>query len=395
MKIMDFKKIFTTKTGLAAVIVIITILSILGYSIVCKRGGSYMFKDSRGEVKENFQNGEKVYDLSEKGNDRTVLTNGALIFDGIDIDGEYENSGNQYHIVVDTETGNVTVDEKTIFTSPNGLFKIYLYDNILFIQVKKSSAIDLFFVDMNGTLIKEIDNVKQVSNYNLDIYYSFDSVGTDDVNMYEPSSLNLNKITYLGNMNFSEVETKEYYQPSCDGSDYCVISDMPGLEVVYYRDKFKHSLINSDYSLLVNGKSVEIGYHLSGIVRLPDGCLLISSSFQDGLSFYINIVDRNGNVVVDFMDYMRNDEFTSRHLLAGDSIYDNGKIIIYSAIPDNFEKYYYNGDYAITDDELKTIIGRKRVFNYLGNGKVDDAPVISNITLGEWLQNLKLIYDEH
>ncbi len=60
MKIMDFKKIFTTKTGLAVVIVIITVLSILGYSIVCKRGGSYMFKDSRGEVKENVVTKEVI-----------------------------------------------------------------------------------------------------------------------------------------------------------------------------------------------------------------------------------------------------------------------------------------------------------------------------------------------
>ena len=65
---MNFKKIFTSKIGIAIIFVVITILAILGFSVICKRGGSYMFRDRRGDVKENFQSGEKVFDVSEDDN---------------------------------------------------------------------------------------------------------------------------------------------------------------------------------------------------------------------------------------------------------------------------------------------------------------------------------------
>lgn len=381
---MDFKKIFTSKTGIAVIFVIITVLAVLGFSVICKRGGSYMFRDRRGEVKENFQNGEKVFDLSENENVK-IVNEGQLIFDGISIDDVYKVNDKQYHIIADNN--KVVVDDKESFSTEEELFKIHLYRDILLIQVKRSSGVDLFFVDMNGNFIKKIEKAKLVDVSGLDVLYSFEVAGNDGINMYDGSYRNVNRITYLGDYNFSDVSSVEYYQPGCDTSDYCMIYGKNGLKVEYISEHFEHSKINSHYSLFVNGKNVEIGIHLSSIFLLSDNYLLVSSSYMDGWSNFINIVDSNGNVVVEFGDYMNDDEYTAYHLVSGDNVYNNGEITIYSVIYDKFDRYYEDSCSAINDDK-STVIGRKRVFKYLGNGKVDDQIIVKNITLGDWITQL-------
>lgn len=397
---MDFKKIFTSKTGVAIVFVVITVLAVLGFSVICKRGGSYMFKDSRGEVKENFQSGEKVLDLSEKDNVKIINgINGMSVYSkkyyeqyiDKDLNGYYVFDDVKYYFVFDLENNSISVDNSQIFKSDGDIVSINLYKDFIGLKIEKSNSYNLELIDLKGNTIKNISDISYVSFLSDLINYSYrDSYVVKENEIYESHSVPTYVIKYLGNLEFS-VEAEDYsipvYTTDCTDGSYCKVYDKDNLKIEFISDNYEHKNINSHYSLVINGNNVEVGAHLSSIIQLSDGYLLISSSFQDGYSKFISLVDRNGNVVVEFGDYMMDDEYVSYNLVSGDKEYNNGEIIIYSVIPGNFDKYYEDSCSAINDDK-STVIGRKRVFKYLGNGKVDDQIIVKNITLGDWVTQL-------
>lgn len=383
---MDFKKIFTSKTVIAIVFVVITVLSVLGFSAICKRGGSYMFRDRRGEVKENFQNGEKVFDLSENENSKQITS--SLIFKGDSVDNTYSIHDEQHKIEI--RENEIKVDGFNIFKTDKILKRVYLIDDIFMADVIGADDIklNLIFFDTNGNVIKKIDDI---SNYSIDgtkIYYTIDKyISSDSDIIYEMHSVEDYSFEYLGNYNFSEESHSTVHQDIINGD--AVLYKKGNLQIEYIEEVDKSDsqiYFLTESFIRINGNDIKVAPVLIEIRKLSDNYLMIESCYQDGYSHATYIVDYNGNLVTNFNEIVGEKQFTSHALISlSDRTYSDGYFYIYTVDYDSYEKYgqYFNGICEGYDE--RDVLSRGYKFKYLGNGKVDDGKIINEVTVKDYL----------
>ena len=248
---MDFKKIFTTKTGLAAVIVIITILSILGYSIVCKRGGSYMFKDSRGEVKENFQNGEKFFDLSDEKED--------VIDD--------ENDMSHYVISDDISYDSIYTDKNILDSNMNIRTvrdQVFLGDGYYGFLSVDDGKLNMF---INRYLFKNEITYRDTNFETVYLSHSFDGEKVKYIyyDYFQPSGdVVIWALTDTGNVylnNFKRFYSGDIFNTYFFDSfekKFTNVVDLRIVENVYNNEMCPNSCTLKDLALVGNGKPIEI-----------------------------------------------------------------------------------------------------------------------------------------
>ena len=257
---MDFKKIFTSKTGIAIVFVVITVLAVLGFSVICKRGGSYMFRDRRGEVKENFQNGEKVFDLSEddntdvKNEDEGAITvdendmSHYVISDDISYDDIYKDKN-----VLDSNMNIRTVKDQVFLgdgyfgflSVDNGILNMYInrysfkdgitYRDADFETVYLSHSFDgenvkyiyyNYFQPSGGVVIWALTDAGNVYLNNFKRFYSGDVFNTYFFDSFEKKFNNVVDLRIIEN-----VYTDEFCPNSCTLKDLAIVGNGQPIEI--------------------------------------------------------------------------------------------------------------------------------------------------------------------
>lgn len=388
---MNYKKIFTSKIGIAIVFVVITILAILGFSVICKRGGSYMFRDRRGEVKENFRSGEKVFDLSE--NETPKQMSSSLIFRGDAINNTYSIHDEDHKIEI---AGNVIkVDDVEIFGTDKILRKVYLIDDILMVDVIGANDIklNLIFFDIKGNTVKKVDGITNYYVHDTTIEYAIDDYVPSDSNIiYEMHAMEDADFKYLGEYMFSDEKHSMGRQDILYGDT--VLYDKDGLRIKYVEkcdfEKSNDTSCHVKPYIHINGGDVEIAPVLVSVQKLYDGYLMVESCYQDGYTLVTYIIDQNGNLITNFNELIGDNQFTSHSLIPTyDKSYDNGYFYIYTV--DSESSYVTYFEDVCTGYDAADVLGRNYKFKYLGNGKVDKGTIIDEVTVNDYLKK----YPQH
>ena len=245
---MDFKKIFTSKIGIAIIFVVITILAVLGFSVICKRGGSYMFKDSRGKVnKYEITEGNDVVDVTKKDGLGYLSAIYCSNYNK-NIDAIFKYDSYKYHIVIDKDSNVIKVDDKTVFGSSEKIFNVYMIKDILVIQETNSYMKDnLYFVDMNGNVIKTFTGIAHNSILVTDsnVKYFVEKCNYSENDIYKLCSADAYIISYLGDKRLSDstiVDQEEWSsnEVSSCSMESCIIYDKNNIKIEYssYNDKY-------------------------------------------------------------------------------------------------------------------------------------------------------------
>lgn len=396
---MDFKKIFTSKTGVAIVFVAITILAILGFSVICKRGGSYMFKDSRGtinnEVKAEYKD---VIDVNDGKNGKYL----SVVFSSNynkNVDATFKYNSYKYHIVVDKDSNTIMVDDKNVFTAINKISYVYLVEDILVIQETDSFVHDnLYFVDMDGNKINVINDIahNMVLVTNTNIKYFVEKCDYSESDIYKPCSADSYIITYLGDGKLSEstVDDQVSYGSTditdCE-MDLCTMYDKDNLKIEYYSARNEKRF---NPAIVVNGNYIKWseGYRLSGVEFTYDKYLYIKieSGTGNGLLSEILIADLSGNVITTIDEK----SLTDIHMYNYFSSFEDGKIV-YDAVQESSSVELVckkmlginEFDTPIVIKSYGDIAYVKNEYQYIGNGQVSKINH-SEKTFGNYMQEL-------
>ena len=377
---MNLNKKVDTNLGITVILVISAILVIIDFYYIGSQLDGYPFNDVAG--------GSVVTDGNISAYD------GMLVYSDSDskgiVDDVYSFGDTSYHLIFSKNNKFLMVEGKEIFKTDLEVQSIYLYNDVISIVLKNGEKYDLIFIDLNGKEVKKLVDLGSVSISGNTIYYSYvDNYVQKENEIYESHSVPVYMINYLGNYNFS-TEVKDHdnaiYTVDCvSASDYCLIYNKNSIKIEYIHDDYEHKKVESNYSLVINGNKVEIGPQLLNVILLPDNYLLVQSCFQDGHTVITNIVDLKGNIITDFSNLVKDDEFTAHSLIDFKPVYLDGVFNIYTVSLYNYDKFgYYFEDICSTAD-MNVLLGRHYTFKYLGNGKVENAKLVRTITSGDYL----------
>jgi hypothetical protein len=389
MKIMDFKKIFTSKIGIAIVFVAITILAILGFNVICKRGGSYMFRDRRGNTKVETVVDKDVIDVEDS---IVVYDYYKENSDGKSTDKYFKCNGSEYHIVVNASS--VNVNDLEIYRSNNGINSVYLIKDIVAILYNYH---DLVFVDMSGNILKKIDNTYNFVVNGTEVATEVDNYVVRDDEIFEYHKYDKVSFSYLGEGKFSDFNVVGKGSAvaatpnTCfDDRERCLLYDKNGIRIESSWDDDRQ---NWGAIVSVNGKPVKLdGYRIDEIKFTNDKYLYISGSSGtgNGRPAFFLIADLNGNIIT---------KMDERSLVDVDmynysTYFGDGKIV-YDAVQEGSsvdlvcEKMLgineFDSPVAIKSyDDIAYV---KNEYNYIGNGKVSRVNRVEK-TFGNYMKEL-------
>ena len=395
---MDFKKIFTSKIGIAIIFVVITILAVLGFSVICKRGGSYMFKDSRGKVnKYEITEGNDVVDVTKKDGLGYLSAIYCSNYNK-NIDAIFKYDSYKYHIVIDKDSNVIKVDDKTVFGSSEKIFNVYMIKDILVIQETNSYMKDnLYFVDMNGNVIKTFTGIAHNSILVTDsnVKYFVEKCNYSENDIYKLCSADAYIISYLGDKRLSDstiVDQEEWSsnEVSSCSMESCIIYDKNNIKIEYssYNDKY-----NLGTMISVNGNSINLdGYRLDEIKFTNDNYLYISCSSGTGAGrpAYFLIADLNGNAIttmderslvdVDMYNYFTSFEDSK---IVYDTVQEGSSVELVCEKMLGINEF----DSPVAIKSYDDIAYVKNEYNYIGNGKVSRVNRVEK-TFGNYMKEL-------
>lgn len=389
---MDFKKIFTSKIGIAAIFVVITVLAVLGFSVICKRGGSYMFRDKRGNTKVEAVVDKDVIDVEDSVLIYDRYADGKVHEYGYSpsVNRYYKYNDLEYHFVVNGKT--IFVNGLEIFRTDNEIMKVYLVNDIVAVVY---NYYDLKIVDMSGNVLKEITKTYDFSVNGVEFNTEVDNHIVRDDEIYELHNYDKISFSYLGEGKFSDYKvigkgsTIATTPNECvNDKDYCLLYDKNNIKIEYssYNDRHNWGTI-----ITVNDKAVTLnGYRLKEIKFTNDNYLYISgeSGTGNGLLGDFLIADLNGNVITTVDEKTLSDI----HLYNYFTSFESNKII-YDAVQEGSDVEYGCKRMLEIDEgplvvkSYDDVVYVKNEYDYIGNGKVSRVNHFEK-TFGNYMKEL-------
>lgn len=237
----------------------------------------------------------------------------------------------------------------------------------------------LLFIDTEGNNVKTIDNVYNMYVNGVDIVFSLNDYVPRSDEVYEHHIINEKKITYLGNFEFSDMESMNmlFHFTTPNGcEDYysrCTLYDNGNLKIE------AEDMLNNVY---INNNLIHIDNYSVNEIKLLDQDYVFLNYLSNDIGYNSKalIVDKNGDVITDFDDYIVDDTiknsfslsdgiitYTVNHILDG---------IILSCSSDNYIKNGHTYD---------SVVFYEYSYKYIGNGRIVDNGV-STMTFRELIK---------
>ncbi len=394
---MEWKKNIDTNLGITIILVFAALFTIVDFYVIGSELDGYPFNDLSDEVviedKDTVVEDKDVVDVEDSVlvyDHYTKDESGHYVLTGI-VDRYYKYNAFEYHVIV--KGNSVFVNDVEVFRCGSvDITSVYLIKDIIAILYGNNH---LVFVDMNGNVLKDIENTYNYSVVGVEISTEIDNYTARDDEIYEYHNYDKVSFSYLGDGKFSDFNVigkgsaVGVTPDTCiDSKERCLLYDKNGVKVESSWDDDRD---NWGAVVSVNGKPIKLdGYRIHEIKFTNDKYLYISGSSGtgNGRPAFFLIADLDANVI-STIDW---DSLSGVHMYNYSTSFENGKITYDAVQEGSYVEYACKRMLEIEEGPLviksyDDAVYVKNEYQYIGDGKVSRINRIEK-TFGNYMKEL-------